>query len=305
MSTPPPLATTDYSARIPVLLDTDIGSNVDDLLALLFILGSPNLQLVGVTTVYGDTKLRAKIASATLSLAARSDIPVGFGTEEPRSGRDVFWTGLEGDGFDLSHIDEPETTAAAVYANVLQKYGSQLVVAAIGPLTNAVEALENTKVKPRCVIAMAGQFHEGRPDHNVFSDAFAAARFMELGIPIICVGIDLCRQVPYDQTDLDTIRRARPNHPLTELIIDRSQAWWEHQGLNESNPCDPLTLLALSHPEVFAFQQAKIQFPAHGSQAGTTRWTQSDYSPQWFATKVDVARARRVILDTVIRGMRS
>lgn len=305
MSIPPPLTTDAFAPKTPVLLDTDIGSNVDDLLALLFVLGSRNLQLVGVTTVYGDTRLRAKIAAATLSLAGREDVPIGFGSEVTQSGKDVFWTGHEGEGFDLSRAEEPETTAASVYAEALQTHGSNLVVAAIGPLTNAVDALQHCKVKPRCVVAMAGQFDEGRPDHNVFSDAVAAARFMELRIPIICVGIELCRQVPYDPTDLDTIRSARPRHPLTDLIIDRSQAWWEEQGLQHSNPCDPLTLLALSNPEVFEFQQAKIQFPAHGSQAGRTHWAHSDYGHQWFATGVDVQRAQRLILDAVIRGMRS
>ena len=305
MSTPPPLTTTEDSPQTPVLLDTDIGSNVDDLLALLFMLGSRKLKLVGVTTVYGDTRLRAKIAAATLAIAGREDIPIGFGTEQPKSGRNVFWTGHEGEGFDLRYIEDPNTTAAAVYANALQAYGSQLVVAAIGPLTNAVEALENCRVKPRCVVAMAGQFEEGRPDHNVFSDAVAAARIMELGIPIICIGIELCRQVPYAQSDLETIQRARPKHPLVELIMEQSRAWWHHQGLEHSNPCDPLTLLAVSHPEVFAFQQAKIQIPAYGSQAGTTRWVPSDYGHQWFATRVQVQRAQQLILDSVIRGMRS
>ena len=305
MSTPPPLTTTEYSSQTPVLLDTDIGSNVDDLLALLFMLGSRNLKLVGVATVYGDTRLRARIAAAALSIAGRDDVPIGFGSEEPKSGRNVFWTGHEGEGFDLSNVQDPQTTAASVYADALKKHGSQLVIAAIGPLTNAVEALEGCKVKPRCVVAMAGQFEEGRPDHNVFSDAASAARFMELGIPIICIGIELCRQVPYAKADLDTIQQARPEHALTELIVEQSQAWWHREGLEQSNPCDPLTLLAVSHPEVFEFQQAKIQIPAYGSQAGTTRWVPSDYGHQWFATGVQVQRAQRLILDSVIRGMRS
>ena len=175
MSIPPPLTSTVNSLQTPVLLDTDIGSNVDDLLALLFVLGSQNLKLVGVTTVYEDTHLRARIAAATLSLAGRDDVPIGFGNAEPKSGRDVFWTGHEGEGFDLSRVENPQTTAAAVYADALRTHGSRLVVAAIGPLTNAVEALEDCKVKPRCVVAMAGQFEESWPDHNVFSDAVAAA----------------------------------------------------------------------------------------------------------------------------------
>ncbi|HEY4577672.1 MAG TPA: nucleoside hydrolase [Yaniella sp.] len=76
--------------RIPVIPHTDIGSNIDDLLALLFMLGSQRLDLVGVTTVYGDTSLRAKVTRSVLELAGRADVPVGYGIETPLSGKAVF-----------------------------------------------------------------------------------------------------------------------------------------------------------------------------------------------------------------------
>src|SRR5690625_1993832 len=100
---------TSEDVRFPVLLDTDIGSNADDLLALPFTLGNTKLDLVGVTTVYGDTTLRAKVARSVLELAGRPDVPVGYGIETPLSGKPVFWAGHEGEGHDLSEVPEPRT----------------------------------------------------------------------------------------------------------------------------------------------------------------------------------------------------
>ncbi|GAA4479542.1 pyrimidine-specific ribonucleoside hydrolase RihA [Enteractinococcus fodinae] len=287
--------------RIPVLLDTDIGSNVDDLLALLFTLGNNSLNLVGVTTVYGDTMLRARVAQSTLALAGRADVPVGAGIGTPQSGKPVFWTGHEGEGYDLSETSEPVPPASSIYVQALKRHGSDLVIAAIGPLTNIVSVLQATDVQPRCVIAMAGQFGPGEPDHNVSSDTVAAAQLMELGVPVVLVGIELCRQVPYDFTDLDAVIHALPNHPLTKVVADRTHAWWNYRGESRSNPCDPLTLLALAQPELFDFQQAEIAFVPHGNKAGTTLWEASDSASSFFATTVHVRRAREIIWRNIIR----
>ena len=51
---------------------------------------------------------------------------------------------------------------------------------------------------------------------------------------MICIGIELCRQVPYAEPDLDAIQRARPGHPLTALIVEQSRG--HHHGLEQSNP---------------------------------------------------------------------
>lgn len=81
----------------------------------------------------------------------------------------------------------------------------------------------------------------------------APIQLLELGIPVVSVGIKLCRQAPYDP-----IAGARPGHPLAQVVKDRPQAWWDFRGENQSNPCDPLTLLALVQPELF--QQAEVSF---------------------------------------------
>src|SRR5678815_3812201 len=86
------------ATRRPVLLDTDIGTDVDDILALVLLARAPELRLVGVTTVYGDTTLRARMVRQVLDQMQLPDIPIGIGATETLTRRPVFWAGHEGEG---------------------------------------------------------------------------------------------------------------------------------------------------------------------------------------------------------------
>ncbi|MBA2289622.1 MAG: nucleoside hydrolase, partial [Chloroflexia bacterium] len=85
--------------RIPVIMDTDMGTDVDDCLALAVLLGSLEIDLLGVTTVYGDVALRARMTRKLLSLRGRGEIPVFGGIPDPLlRNRPVYWPGHEGTG---------------------------------------------------------------------------------------------------------------------------------------------------------------------------------------------------------------
>jgi hypothetical protein len=76
--------------------DTDIGSDVDDLMALVMVLGSPEMNVRAVTTLYGDTLLRARIVRRAYAVAGRPAPPVAAVARETRSGWPVWWAGHEG-----------------------------------------------------------------------------------------------------------------------------------------------------------------------------------------------------------------
>src|SRR5512141_577589 len=82
-----------------IILDTDIGTDVDDVCALGLALSSPDIELVAVTTVYGNVALRSRMPAKLLQIAGRADVPVGIGASEtPLRNRPVHWAGGEGDG---------------------------------------------------------------------------------------------------------------------------------------------------------------------------------------------------------------
>src|SRR3954454_17398340 len=129
------------SAHHRVVLDTDIGTDVDDLMALALLLGSPDVDLIGITTVYGDTRLRAQLTTRILSAANRS-VPVHAGAGTTLSGREVWWAGHEGalhHDLDTERYDSDEAVRFLV-ETVLGSPG-EIDLIAIGPLTNIAHAI--------------------------------------------------------------------------------------------------------------------------------------------------------------------
>ena len=82
--------------RRPAILDTDVGTDVDDILALVLLARAVELQFVGVTTVYGDTTLRARMTRLVLDQMDRSDVPIGVGARETLTGRPVMVASIDG-----------------------------------------------------------------------------------------------------------------------------------------------------------------------------------------------------------------
>src|SRR6516164_5083281 len=126
-----------------VVLDTDIGTDVDDLLALVFLAHARELHLEGVTTVYGDSLLRAKIAATAWKRTGNPEIPIVPGANEPLSGRPIFWCGHEGEGIpslEIATVDQNRTAEQFLiqYSNL---YSGELEILAIGPLTNIAKAI--------------------------------------------------------------------------------------------------------------------------------------------------------------------
>src|SRR5215216_2888788 len=112
--------------RRPVLLDTDIGSDVDDLLALALLVASPEVDLIGVTTVYGDTVLRARMTRLVLDQMERGSVPIGIGARETLTGRPIWWAGHEGQGIpglDRVQLDEGATAAALLHRAASEHQG--------------------------------------------------------------------------------------------------------------------------------------------------------------------------------------
>ena len=81
------------------MIDTDVGTDVDDLWTLAMVPGLPDVHLEAVTVVYADTDLRARLASVALN-AMGIDAPIHRGCEQTLSGKSIMWAGHEGDGVD-------------------------------------------------------------------------------------------------------------------------------------------------------------------------------------------------------------
>jgi purine nucleosidase len=239
-----------------IILDTDIGSDVDDALALATVLGSESVNLLGITTVYGDTKLRARIAHHLCHLANRS-IQVFAGLEKPLSGREVWVSGSEGRAF--SNLDQyaPESKSAVDFlVEKVNQNPGQIEVIAIGPLSNIATAImqaPNFAKNVKHLWIMGGDFTKEKIEHNFKCDVDAAKIVLESEISITILDLPSSQKTIIKKDEIEKIKSSGKLGPtlhseILNWIQPRQQDW--------TTPHDPIAVLALLAPELFDFSES-------------------------------------------------
>ncbi|QOR71880.1 nucleoside hydrolase [Ruania alkalisoli] len=286
------------STHHSVVLDTDLGTDVDDAMALALLLGSPEVELAAVTTVYGDTLLRARLVQRYASLAGRR-LPVWAGEAATRSGREVWWAGHEGSlhpGLEAENV-EPGDGAASLAEAVTSRPGRDVL--AIGPLTNLALALERTPPmagSARGFWLMGGDFTAPEPEHNIRSDIDAARVVFDSGASIVIAGVDVTRQVRIEARQLEQIAGAGRIGAALAADIDQ---WWKFWNETWNVPHDPVAVLALLRPELVTLSEPGR---VHVSDDGVTThevWPDGNVR---VVLELDAARVAEEIVTRIVRA---
>ncbi len=286
----------------PVILDTDIGTDVDDILALVLLARAPEMQLIGVTTVYGDTALRARMVHRVLDRMGLSRVPIGIGANETLTGRSVWWAGHEGDGIEgLDQIAvDPSHTAADMLGRAAREHRGEWDLFAIGPLTNvalAIQADPEFASSLHHLYIMGGAFWMDTPEHNIKCDPEAAAIVVQSGIPMTLCGLDVTLQANLREADMPRIRAAADGiGPLLEQQIRR---WWAFIGANENHLHDPLAILPAVRPDLFRFEQGDLRIDLGGDPPGRTIVERPGDGALRLAAAVDAAAAEEEIVQRI------
>jgi purine nucleosidase len=236
-----------------IILDTDIGSDVDDALALATVLGSESVNLLGITTVYGDTKLRTRIAHHLCHIANRS-IPVFAGVETPLSGREVWSTGSEGKAFsNLNQYALEDKTAVEFLVETVNQNPGEIEVIAIGPLSNIATAIVQApdfakNVKHLWV--MGGDFTKEKIEHNFKCDIAAAKIVLESEISITILDLPSSQKTIIKKDEIEKIKSSGKLGPIlyTEILN-----WIQPRNQDWTTPHDPIAVIAMLEPELFSF----------------------------------------------------
>ena len=221
------------SAREKVIIDTDIGDDVDDAFALALAVKSPEFEILGVTTTFGDTELRAKITDRLLGEVGRADIPVLAGKstvrKNPPSQR---MYAAAGHFAKSSHGD-----AADFLLGQIRKYPGEITLIGIGPLMNVGAAIDNdaaTFRKLKRVVIMGGSIRKGygdygynepvppMPEWNILNDVASAQKLFASGVPLFVMPLDST------QLKLDEVKRAflfTQGTALTDQLAILSHLW--------------------------------------------------------------------------------
>jgi inosine-uridine nucleoside N-ribohydrolase len=242
---------------IPILLDCDPGH--DDAVALLLALGSPELELRGVTTVAGNQTLEKCTANAlrVLEHVGREDVPVAAGAERPLVREAHVAANVHGetglDGPDLPPARGKPVDQHAVDF-LAERIEPGVVLVPTGPLTNVALLLARyPEQRPDRIVLMGGAIAEGNvtpaAEFNIWADPEAAERVFSSGIEITMVGLDVTHKALFRERHAERLE-GRAGTMVRELLAFYNRFHAEVYGFDGSPIHDALAVACVFKPEL-------------------------------------------------------
>jgi inosine-uridine nucleoside N-ribohydrolase len=250
-----------------IIIDTDIGDDVDDAFALALAVRSPELQILGVLTTFGDTETRAKVTDRFLREVGRAEIPVLAGkpttSKMPMSQRRY----AENHFAKSSHGE-----AVEFLLEQIRKYPAEITLVAIGPLMNEGAAIDKDPVtfrKLKRVVLMGGSIRKGygdlgytppvppMPEWNILNDVASAQKLFAAGVPLFVMPLDST------QLKMDEVKRAflfSQGTAVTDQLTILYQLW----GQETPTLFDPMTVAFVLKPELCPVQGMHIRVDEKG-----------------------------------------
>lgn len=240
-----------------ILIDTDIGDDIDDALALALALRSPELEIRAITTVFKNTAERARLASALLSQFGRHDIPVYEGTGMPIINEvAVHDIPCQCAVVDFDQYRKNDMHAADA---ILQAVRSDpaLTIIAIGPLTNLALAClkEPETMRSARIMLMGGAFGTTEAEWNIVCDPEAASVVFRSGAQIKVFGLDVTARCALKK-EYELIAQQRGDAEA-RFLMRLFDAWHRASGYGIMLH-DPLVIGALLHPEWVHYEKQKV-----------------------------------------------
>ena len=263
-----------------ILLDCDPGH--DDAVALLLALGSPLIDVLAVTTTFGNCSLEnaTRNAQQILALAHRADIPVAAGAAGPLRGHTHLGNYVHGasglDGVELPEPNVPVQPESAVELMVRTLTGSTtpVTVVATGPITNIAQLIQHhPELLPQIseIVFMGGSTERGNhtpaAEFNTFADPGALAVVLASGLRIRMVGLNLTHQALASPHVVEQM--ASMDHRIGRVCAawmgffgDSYHRLWEFPAPPVHDPC---TIAALIDPGVISWREAFVAVELDGA----------------------------------------
>jgi purine nucleosidase len=283
---------------IPIILDTDIGGDIDDAFALALVLASPELELRAVTTVSGDTHLRARIAARMLEAEGRPEIPVAAG--EPGKSLNTSQASW-GEGFTSPAIQK--TSAVDLMKTEIERGRGATVLVAIGPLTNIAALLKRypeEKKKIKRIVLMGGSIEHGyylnsgpASEYNIAADVSASQAVFSSGVPIMMAPLDVTARLQLESRGRERLfAQSKPAiQAIRELYLLWAKATPDLQGIPTLH--DPMAVSLLIDPALCTTKPLAIEIDEHG----VTRVAPSKQANALVAVETDPDRFIRFYLE--------
>jgi purine nucleosidase len=273
---------------IPLLLDTDIGSDIDDAVALSYLLKQPQCELLGITAVTGDVAKRCACAEVICKAAGREDVPIHAGTSK------VLLTGPGQPNvphYDaIAHLPHTKNwspnTAVDFLRQTIRSRPGEITLLTIGPFTNIALLFAIDPEIPRLlkrVVSMAGVFYSKEPkaEWNCLVDPIATAMAYSANVADhTTYGLDVTLQCTMPAHEV----RKRFNTPPLDIVLLMAETWFKEHDVIRFH--DPLAAVGIFSPNVCEYDRGNIRIGPEGESAFVAEKTASHR----VARTVNVAR---------------
>ena len=271
---------------IKIIIDTDPG--IDDAMALFYAIADPAIDLLALTTVFGNvTTAQATRNALFLLKTAGVDVPVAQGLSQPRK-LPAFLPSAHVHGSEgFGTLQVPKQMAQVIpqsapefLVRMARKHKGELVLSAIGPLTNVAAALD---IDPefcrnlKRIVIMGGSLGAGGnitsvAEANIYHDPHAADFVFRKGCNITLVGLDVTNEVICPRNYFAQLAKKSPKlggllHKMADFYIDFYETVGKFEGCGMH---DPSALIACSTPELFVTEDHKLRVICSGDRSGET-----------------------------------
>ncbi|WP_343247059.1 nucleoside hydrolase [Diplocloster hominis] len=274
-------------AKKQIIIDTDIGDDVDDAFAIALALVSPEIELMGITTVFKNTYARAELALAVLEHYGRTDIPVYAGCGRPlKNQADTAEMPAQHRMIPVKKRDIQPGDAAEYIISQVRNY-PELTVVGIGPLTNLAHAfLKAPEVMKRSrLVLMGGTYNRMYPEWNILCDPEAAKIVLESGADVIIAGLDVTTKLKLGREELAQIHGCSSDREV--FLADLMNIWYERSGAVVLH--DPLVVLYMIQPDLLRLAPSNVCVELNGEATRGLTYRVNDWWGNFESGPVKVA----------------
>jgi inosine-uridine nucleoside N-ribohydrolase len=256
-----------------IIIDTDIGSDIDDAFAVGLALHSPEFQILGISSAWGDTHLRARLLSRILKETGRTDIPVAAGIVKHPAGKldTLSQAAYAEDG----PANQNYPNAVDFLLDQIRRHPGEITLIAIGPETNLGATIDRDAATFRSlkrIVLMGGsvyrgysQFNYGKthgpdPEWNILCDIHAAQKVFSSGVPLYVMPLD-STQIKLQELERAEIFKA--GTPLTDALLVLYTQW--SRGTTQTPTLfDAVVVAYASHPELCPTEPMRLRVDDQG-----------------------------------------
>jgi inosine-uridine nucleoside N-ribohydrolase len=319
-----------------VIYDTDPG--VDDAMALYYALAHPNIELLGITTCYGNVTVQQATANALyLTQLAGRNVPVAQGADKPlvkhAEAPPDFIHGADGLGNLPSRVPTTRQadvrSAAQFIVDMARAQPGQITMVPVGPLTNIALALQLEPQLPRLikqVVIMGGSIAEHGnvspvAEANIWNDPHAADAVFTAGFNLTMVGLDVTYQVLLPASQFEKIA-THHRHSATDTLLHAVKFYSAFYAsrfahMKDFDGCyghDVMAFICLTNPELFGYETGPTRVATQGFAQGQTIMKRQSFmhypTPGWdadtppvrAAMTVDLKAATSLVDTTLLRA---